>query len=194
MTLKWINPLTNTEDVLNIERPFIDYIEWKLISWREPIKTLNELLNSLDCTREYDCGRPMMTTLIGYNNLMSEYYYHLLKIDNPFIYNEYIDKLIKRHIENIIFEYEHPYVPKIKNKPKRNSKNRTIPNKFIKQKTTNMFTGEDIYIYENLKTGEQYESSNPNLIKEIKQRKEKKERSKRGAVPLSAMTFSFKKK
>lgn len=191
MILKWINPLVNTEDVLKIERPFVDYTEWIYLSYKETIPALDDLLKDLDCTREYNCGRPMMTTILNYNNKLSEYYYYLLRLDNYILYNEYVDKLIDRHVQNIIFEYEYPIAPKIKSKPKRNSKKRTIPNTFIKQKSIDMFTGKEVYYYDNIKTGEHYESNNPDLITKIKKRKDK---VKRTGVPIEAMTFSFKKK
>lgn len=198
MTVKWINPLTNEEDVLIVERPFVDVIYWyHVIDCRndtEICTVLNNILKELDCTREYSCGRPMMTYLSNYKITISNYYYYLLKLNNQFLYNNYINYLINRHIKNILFEYEHPYSPTKIVKKKRNSKKRIIEDKFIKQETIDMFTGNKKYFYINAKTGEQFESSNPNLVDELKQRKKKEKVSKRGAVPISAMTFSFKKK
>lgn len=197
MTVNWINPLTLTEDVIHINRPFVDMIYWRRVkdcrSDIDIINTLEDILRTLDCTKEYDCGRPMMTTFAIYSSKFSDYYYYLLKLNNYITYNKYLDALIDRHIKNILFEYEHPYVPKQVGKKKRNSKKRTIPNKFIKQETIDMFTGEKRYFYNNPKTGEQFESSNPDFLNELKQRKKKEKPSKRGAVPISAMTFNFKK-
>lgn len=198
MTVKWINPFTQTEDVLHIEHPEVGAMYWygskDCRTDADVIDALNEILHRLDCTREYNCGRPMMTTFLMYKSAMNDYYYYLLKLDNQITYNKYLDALIDKHIQNIIFEYAHPYNPIKINKKKRNSKKRTIPNKFIKQETIDMFTGERTYFYINPKTGEEYESSNPDFISELKQRKKKEKSPKRGAVPISAMTFDFKKK
>lgn len=197
MTVKWINPLILTEDILNIERPEVEASYWYRVkdcrTDNDVTNALEDILKRLDCTREYDCGRPMMTTFINYNIAMSDYYYYLLKLNNQILYNYYVDKLINRHIDNIIFEYSHPYVPKQVNKKKRNSKKRTIPNKFIKQESINMFTGKHTYFYTNPKTGEQFETDNPDFLKELKQRKKKEKAPKCGAVPISSMTFNFKK-
>ena len=197
MIVKWINPFTQTEDVLHIERPEVGAMYWysskDCRTDTDVIDILKEILHRLDCTKEYDCGRPMMTTFLMYNSTMNNYYYYLLKLNNYITYNKYLDALINRHIQNIIFEYAHPYNPVKVNKKKRNSKKRTIPNKFIRQETIDMFTGEKKYFYTNPKTGEEYESSNPDFISELTQRKKKEKAPKRSVVPISSMTFNFKK-
>lgn len=198
MIVKWINPLTQTEDILHIERPQVDAKYWyssnNCRTDTNVIAVLEDILHRLDCTREYDCGRPMMTTFLMYKSAMNDYYYYLLKFDNQITYNKYLDALIDRHVQNILFEYAHPYTPIKVTKKKRNNKKRIIPDKFVKQETIDMFTGEKKYFYTNPKTGEEYESSNPDFISELKQRKKKEKVPKRGAVPISAMTFDFKKK
>lgn len=198
MIVEWINPFTLTEDVLHINRPNVDALYWynsiNCKTDKDIVKVLNDILNKLDCTKEYECGRPMMTTFFNYTNAMSDYYYYLLKLVNYITYNIYLNKLIQRHIDNILFEYEHPYQPKQVGKKRRNSKKRIIPNKFVKYKTTDLFTGVDKFIYSNPKTGEEYETSNPNLEQEIKRKQTKTKRTKSIGVPISAMTFSFKKK
>ena len=195
--LTYVNPINNQEEILNIEYPRIDYMSFKSTKEynndSDLIVILDSIIKDLDCTIEYDCGRPRMTTYPIYNMNLSKYYFYLSRITNQFIYNKYVDKVIKRHIDNLVFEYEHPYVPKQVNKKKRNSKKRTIPNKFIKQESINMFTGEHTYFYTNPKTGEEYESSNPDFLEELKRRKKKEKAPKRGAVPISFMTFNFKK-
>lgn len=197
MIVKWINPFTQSEDVLEIERPTVDAIYWynskNCRTDADVIAVLKDILHRLDCTKEYDCGRPMMTTFLMYNSTMNDYYYYLLKLNNYIIYNKYLDILIDRHIQNIIFEYAHPYAPVRIGKKKRNSKKRIIPNKFIKQESIDIITGEKKYFYNNPKTGEEYESSNSDFLSELKQRKKKEKAPKRGAVPISAMTFNFKK-
>ena len=198
MIVKWINPLVDAEDVLNIERPFVDAVYWyHVIDCRNDTDicvVLDNILKELDCTKEYSCGRIMMTTISNYKTAISNYYYYLLKLNNQFLYNTYIDYLIDRHIKNILFEYEHPYCPIRIVKKKRNSKKRIVKNKFIKQESIDMFTGNKKYFYTNIKTGEQFESSNPNLVDELKRNKKERKTSKSSTVPISAMTFNFKKK
>ena len=86
MTVKWINPLTLTEDVLYIERPKVDAKYWysskNCRTDTDVVTVLKNILNSLDCTKEYSCGRPMMTTFVMYNSFMNDYYYYLLKLNH----------------------------------------------------------------------------------------------------------------
>ena len=198
MTVKWINPFTLTEDILHINRPNVDTLYWynsvNCKTDKDIVKVLNNILIKLDCTKEYECGRPMMTTFFNYTNTMNDYYYYLLKLVNYITYNIYLDKLIQRHIDNVIFEYEHPYAPKQVGKKKRNSKKRTIKNEFVRYKTFDLFTGTEKYIYNNDKTGEEVESNNPNLLKELNAKKKKTKPKREHIVPMKFMTFSFDKK
>lgn len=198
MTVKWINPFTLTDDVLHINRPNVDAFYWynsiNCKTDKDIVKVLDDVLTKLDCTKEYECGRPMMTTLFNYTNTMNDYYYYLLKLVNYIIYNTYLDKLIQRHIDNVLFEYEHPYVPKQVGKKRRNSKKRTIKNEFVRHKTFDLFTGKEKYIYNNDKTGEEIESSNPNLLKELNAKNKKTKPKREHIVPMKFMTFSFDKK
>ena len=93
-----------------------------------------------------------------------------------------------------MFEIENPYKQKIQNNKTKTKTKKTIPNKFVKAVTKDLFTGEDIYVYENLKTGEIIKSKNPNLLDELNapKEKEKKTKVKSISVSLDAMTFSFK--
>lgn len=198
MTVKWINPFTLTEDVLHIDRPNVDALYWynsiNCKTDKDIVKVLNDILDKLDCTKEYECGRPMMTTFFNYTNTMNDYYYYLLKLVNYITYNTYLDKLIQRHIDNVLFEYEYPYTPRQVGKKRRNSKKRTIKNEFVRHKTFDLFTGEEKYIYNNDKTGEEYVTSNPNLIDELKLKKKSIKRHKQIGVPIENMTFNFNKK
>ena len=184
---------------LNINYPDVDYGYFKNLNIYhnddDLCKILNNILYDLNCTREISCGRVLMTHYPMYNIRLSNYYYYLLRLDNQILYNTYIDKLIKRHLDNIIFEYEHPYIKSNIDKPKNKPSKKQIPNKFIKQVTTDLFTGETIYIYENFKTGEVIESKNPNLLDELNasKKKERPKKVKYVGVPLDAMTFSFDK-
>ena len=198
--VKYHNPITNDESVLTISYPkFVDYSYWitKNVQTQDDVfDKLNQIIKDMDCTREYSCGRPMMTSYLNYLSLIEDFVYYLMKIDNQFIYNKYIDKLISRHIDNILFEHNNPVIVKSKGKTKKVSKPK-VENKFLRRETKDLFTGETIYFYENLKTGESIESKNPNLLDELnnKPKKVKKEpKTKSNAVSLSAMTFSFAKK
>lgn len=198
MTVKWINPFTLTDDVLYINRPNVDARYWygsiDCKTDEDIIEVLDDILDKLDCTKEYECGRSMMTTFFNYTDTMNDYYYYLLKLINYITYNIYLDKLIQRHIDNILFEYEHPYIPKQIGKKRSNSKKSTTKNQFVKHKTFDLFTGAEKYIYTNNKTGEEIESSNPNLFKELNTKKKKTKPKKEHVVPMKFMTFSFDKK
>lgn len=185
----------NNDGILNANYPIVDYGYWRSIKEyyndSDICNILDYLLKNLDCTKEYTSGRPLMTTYPTYNNRISEYIYYISKLVNQFLYNEYIDKLAKRHYDNIEFELANPYKSKEKNK--RNTKKKSAPNKFIKQNTIDLFTGENVYVYENFKTKEVIKSNNPDLLNELNSVKKKKE-TKIVGVPLSAMTFNFKNK
>lgn len=198
--LIFVNPITNQTNTININYPNVDYIYWRSVidckTDKDVIKVLEDKLNNLDCTKEYDCGRLMMTTYFNYNSVISDYFYYLYKLNNQLLYNEYINKFIDRHIENIIFEYEHPYLDKSAKKVTKRKKKPA--NKFIRYVTFDIFTNEKIYVYENLYTKEQIKSDNPNLLEELNAPKKKECKksisAKKVGVPISAMTFNFKKK
>ena len=200
--LTYVNPINNQEEILNIEYPRIDYMSFKSTKEynndSDLIVILDGIIKELDCTIEYDCGRPKITTFPIYNMTLSKYYFYLSRITNQFIYNKYIDKVIKRHIDNLVFEYEHPYVPPISKKKSTTKKKKFPPNKFFKQVTHDLFTGKEKYIYTNPRTKEEIISDNPNMLDELnvpkKKERKKSIKIKQTGVPISAMTFSFKKK
>ena len=201
LSLTYHNPISTSDDVLNIDYPDIDYIEFKRTHEYDTdddiCKILDNLIKDLNCTIEYSYGRPMMTTNFNYKSRMSDYYRYLLKLTNQLLYNEYIDKLIQRHIDNIIFEYEHPYIPATKNKGK-SKKKKLPPDVYVRRITHDIFTGKEVYSYYNPRTKDEINSSNPNLLVELNAPKKKERKKsikvKSVGVPISAMTFSFKKK
>lgn len=204
MTLKLIfhNPIINEEDCIEINYPIVDYIKFKRIydynnGDSDLIQILNNILNSLDCTVEYNGVRLRTTTYPIYNTFLSDYYFYLSKLDNQFVYNEYIDKLIKRHIDNIIFEHDNPYIIS-NNKKINNKRKKTPPNKFVKYVTKDIFTNKTKYVYCNYKTDEQIISDDSNMLDKLNSAKNKKKKKsikvKQSGIPISAMTFSFKKK
>ena len=202
LCLTYINPINNQQEELKLEYPSIDYMKFKSIyeynNDFDLINILDKILKKLDCTIEYSCGRTCVTTFPIYNMTLSEYYFYLIRINNQFIYNNYIDKLIKRHIDNLIFEYEHPYAPPISKKKSTTKKKKLPPNKFFKQVTHDLFTDKEKYIYTNPRTREEIISDNPNMLDELNTSKKKERKKsikiKQTGVPISAMTFSFKKK
>ena len=193
LQLEYINPINSQLSYLNIRYPDVDYCTFKSIkdynSDNDLIAILNDFLKDLDCTIEYNGDRFRMTTYPIYDIILSRYYFYLIKINNQFVYNDYVNKLINRHIDNIIFEYENPYI-------KRDTKRKCKVNKFIKYESYDLFTNEKKYIYHNEVTGEELESTNPNLLEELNKpkRKERKKAVKvrQTGVPISAMTFKFK--
>lgn len=196
--LNYVNPITDEINYLEVQYPIIDYGKFKRLheynSDSDLIKILDNILKDLDCTKEYNGVRFRTTTYPIYSMFLSDYYFYVNKIVNQFIYNEYIDKLIKRHIDNIVFEYDNPYIVNTKNNKK---KKKSPPNKFVKYTTKDMFTNKSKYVYCNYKTDEQIESDNPDLLdklnSKISKRKQTSKRKQIG-VPLNAMTFNFKKK
>lgn len=197
-TITYNNPITNTEEslVIDIDSLYIDWTKWQcdqyLLNNKDLYDILNDFLNDLDCTREYKCGRPMMTTYSQYKIVIAEFFKILYKIPGYSIYNEYVDKLINRHIKNILFEFDNP-IPK--KKPTNSKKQKAKPNKWIKAETNDLFTGQIRYIYENLKTGEIITSGNPNLLKELNTKKQKKEKIQQPKViSTDGLIFNFKKK
>lgn len=202
LPVNYVNPINNQEEILNIEYPRIDYMSFKSTKEynndSDLIVILDDIIKDLDCTIEYDCGRPRMTTFPIYNMTLSKYYFYLSRITNQFIYNKYVDKVIKRHIDNLVFEYEHPYVSPVSKKKSTTKKKKLPPNKFFKQVTHNLFTGKKKYIYINPRTKEEVISDNSNMLDELNASKKKERKKsikiKETGVPISAMTFSFKKK
>lgn len=177
------NPIIDSNDELIVNYPNIDIKYW--IDEQEHIeryglyKELNNILSCLDCTKLYNDKQINTTTNYRYSYYLSKYYHLLLKINNQFYYNYYFNRLINVHIRNILFEYEHP------NKPItiKNIKHKKAKDKFVKYTTRNIITGNIVYKYINNKTGEEYESSNPNLEEELNKPKRKaKEKVKRDKV------------
>ena len=198
MIVIWTDVDDNKSINIEINIPNLEYLDWiktnSYLTDEDIVVVLEEYLKKLDCTIEYGCGRVMMTTYPMYQIYKDTYYHHLLKLSNQYLYNVYFDKLCKKEYDNVMFELENPYRP-IQTKAKTKSKTKkVIPNKFIKNTTKDLFTGEEVYIYENLKTGEIIKSKNPNLLNELNspKKKEKKTRTKVASIPLDAMTFSFK--
>lgn len=201
VTITYNNPISNNEEdlIIDIDSPRYDYADFinnlALLYIGDIYKELNSILADLDCTRVFKSGRPMMIEYSQYKINIAKFLKLLYKIPGYSIYNEYIDKLINRHIENILFEFNNPIVKK---KPTNSKKQKAKPNKWIKAVTNDIFTGEERYIYENLKTGEIITSGNPDLLETLNAKKEKKTKEvkvkEQVDTSLKYVTFSFNKK
>lgn len=201
VTITYNNPISNNEEdlIIDIDSPRYDYADFinnlALLYIGDIYKELNSILADLDCTRIFKSGRPMMIEYSQYKINIAKFLKLLYKIPGYSIYNEYIDKLINRHIENILFEFNNPIVKK---KPTNSKKQKAKPNKWIKAVTNDIFTGEERYIYENLKTGEIITSGNPDLLETLNTKKEKKTKEvkvrEQVDTSLKYVTFSFNKK
>lgn len=196
-TITYNNPITNIEEslVLDIDSLYYDYPtfinELAILYIGDIYKELDSILTDLDCTRIFKSGRPMMIQYSQYKINIIKFIKLLNKIPGYSIYNEYIDKLINRHIENILFEFNNPIVKK---KPTQSKKQKAKPNKWIKAETNDLFTGEKRYIYENLKTGEIITSGNPDLLKSLNAPKQKKKKEEPKVLSKEGLIFNFKKK
>ena len=197
-TITYNNPISNNEEslVLDIDSLYYDYAtfinELSVLYIGDIYKELDSILIDLDCTRVFKSGRLMMIQYSQYKINIIKFIKLLNKIPGYSIYNEYIDKLINRHIENILFEFNNPIVKK---KPTNSKKQKSKPNKWIKAVTNDIFTGEERYIYENLKTRELITSNNPNLLEELNAPKQrKKKETKPTVISTEGIIFNFKKK
>lgn len=199
-TITYNNPITNNEEslIIDLDLIYMDWAKWQidigLLQNKDLYAILDDYLKDLDCTRIFKSGRPMMINYTQYKIIIAEFFKILYKIPGYSIYNEYIDKLINRHIENILFEFNNPIVKK---KPTQSKKQKSKPNKWIKAETNDLFTGEKRYIYENLKTGEIITSANPNLLEELNVKKEKIKKVKQPEIRIvssEGLIFNFNKK
>ena len=199
-TITYNNPITNTEEslVLDIDSIYYDHhdflLDLQILYEGDIYRHLNAILANLDCSRIFKSGRPMMIEYPQYKITIIKFIKLLNKIPGYSIYNEYIDKLIQRHINNILFEFNNPI---IKKKPTNSKKQKSKPNKWIKAITNDLFTGEERYIYENLKTGEIITSGNPDLLEELNNKK--KDKPKISTTPIKEISINnlilnFKKK
>ena len=117
----------------------LNYLDYRdldnRIKTKIPQDIFNSLLNDLDCTKEFSCGRPMMTNYPMYARNINAYFYILETLnytENNDEYKEYINKLIDVHTKNIKFEINNPYIPPITKSKK--SKRKIITDKTKKYK------------------------------------------------------------
>lgn len=129
---------------------------------QKPEDVCDRLLDYLDCTKLNKDGIQLnKTTNLMYEEHCYKYIRHLFRITDFVVYNQYLDKLIARDTENR--EFESTYISPVKGKATKKKSNKA-ENKYIKTVTYDIFTNEEQYLYENLKTGDSIISKNPNLL------------------------------
>lgn len=137
----------------------------------KPELVCDEILKDIDCTKLMKNGMQFhKTTDSMYDENCYKYIRHLFRIKNPVKYNQYLNKLLAQDIANKDFE-SNLISPVKKESPKKAAR---VSNKYTKTITYDMFTNEEQYLYENLKTGDSFISKNPNLLDELNKPKPKK--------------------
>ena len=190
-----------SNSTLTIKYPEVTYPYWKSLLPYYDDETLEIILQnlivSLDCSIVFSGMRVIMTSHMNYDMYVSRYYYYLLHLENQFKYNLYFNLLCIAHQENIDFEANNPIPEKpVQTKGRDFGKMKTQP-KYIRQVTTDLITGKEVYKYIHKKTGEIITSEDPNLLETLGKRVKKEPKEKRTkVVPISldSMVFSFKKK
>lgn len=179
----------------------IEDIEVGLVNWRtfpnydndfDTCCELERMLNSeLNCTRVYN--GVIFRTIHSYNYKYYCYIYYrlLLSLRNQLLYNKYVDKLIDNHNINIEMYLNTKEDCTSKTKKKKTT-TRKKKDKYIRETTTDIFTGEAIYVYENINTGEQITSKDDSLLDSLNGKVAKKKKNK--AMPfISNISFKFNK-
>lgn len=185
------------EIIINTNYPNYEYMDYTLfisfISNRNIEDCLIELIRNIDCTKRTKEGkRYMIVNCYAYNKFIYWYIRCLLRLTDYIKYNYYYNLLYAIH--NFNLEFESLFVEKEEKKVKTTRKKKEkvkVENKFIKKVTLNIFTGEEMYIYFNPKTGEEIESDNPNLLDELNAPKKK---IKYNYIKPEHLHFNFNKK
>lgn len=187
-----------TDIIVNTNYPMYDDIQFGNFSYllsKQDIETsLKQTLRELDCTKLYK-GKLIYTVhTTQYEKYVNLYIRLLLRLNNQILYNIYFNKLQKQHQINIKFEEEFRLQDNItKTVKKKKEKTIKYPNKYIRHKTTNLYTGKIEYIYDNLYTGDSFTSDNPDLLPELNKRKTKRNKVK--TLPIvGKVIFDFKRK
>ena len=197
-TLTFLNPIIEVNDNLCVyednESYYYNVVYNKSDTDEKICEYLNKCLDDLDCTKIFNGQYLIKTSYFKYQDRITKYYKMLIKLMNHITYNKYLDKLLNRHIDNLVYEYNHPEGIKIKVK----TKNKKVAiNKYFKKESIDLFTNKPTYYYENPKTGDCIKSDNPNLLETLNAKKTKAKKKfikVSSVVPMSAMTFNFKKK
>lgn len=194
LSIQFDNPITNEIDYLTLESKSISYEDWRKINCyyidRDEITIINKIIDEQKTFCNLICNSGVHTFFYE-KTFVVPLLYNLNRIQNPFDYNKALDSIIEAHKNNIIIYNNEAEIDALKPKtPPKKAKKATLKNKFYKQEQLDIF-GNMKYIYLNPKTGEQFESDNPNLLESLNAKKKK---PKASAVSVKAMTFNFKKK
>lgn len=114
----------------------LDNIDSRYIENDIATKGINEALayryNLLDCTRTMDNGMRIMQTInYTYKNILSEFKWVFDNYDES-VKNEWLEKIVQRHISNLCYEREVPPIKyakksKVSNKNKINKATSKVP-------------------------------------------------------------------
>ena len=173
-----------------------NYIKWKTYNAKLDslgiIGLLNDLLDDLDVQKGFAIVDSFM-----YIETIGIYFRTLNKLSDYILYNRFFDKLIKldennREIERLREEFRNS---KLNNdikrqKPvKRKKRGRTVVSR-----STDLFDGSDVYIVDNMDTGDIKMLHNiPEELKEIN-KKEKKKKIPKEYKDSNGIVFNFKRK
>lgn len=183
---------------LTIKYPEVTYPYWKSLlpyyNDSDLCIILENLFISLDCSITYEYMRIIMTSHMNYELYIGRYYYYLLHMEDQYLYNQYFNILLKLHEDNIQFELNNPIIEKVVQTKSRDFTKIKAKPKFIKQTTTDLITSKEVYKYINVKTGEIITSEDPDLLNALNSKPKKEKKEKSVGIPMTMMTFSFKKK
>lgn len=187
------NPITDIDEILDIEIPNYDDFQWSIFAGvadtQDNIeKQLLKVLNNLNTT-EYKNKLYFTPDSTNYKNNIGTYFRYLYKLNDYIKYNYYLDLVINRHINNLIFVAT--FIPKEEIKTKIKKQSKRVPNKYFKYETKDLFTGKITYYYENPKTGDHIDSDDGNLLETLNSKKTKKEKKQKVKEPIK-FTFNFK--
>lgn len=183
------------ESKINTNYPNYDsliyYTSYEYDINKDYIEVLDELLKDLDCTKLYKGKQIISTNSIAYKDKIDRFIRisFRIPIKEYIIYNNYINKLLNVHNNNIEFEEElNKEIINIPNKTKRKKK---VANQYVRMETHNLFTGELEYDYTNFATGHTIYSKNPNLLEELNAPKKKNKPKKLPKEHFGKIIFKF---
>lgn len=172
----------------------IQYYRYENILQTPVKETLDKLLTELDSSKLCAGKIIIPTNSFRYDDIVETYIRLLFRIPiyNYILYNEYVEKLLNRHNENL--EFESNFIPEVKEKTKTKSKTtrKSKPaNVYVRTETHNLFTGELEYDYTNFATGDSFISPDPNLLEQLNAPKKKKKEPRKDFGKI-IINFSMK--
>lgn len=187
--------------MINLELTNYDYIKYQ--TFRDKIdnygviKTMEDILIDINCTKLYKGRQIIKTTDIMYKEYVERYLRCLNLLKDYILYNQYFDKLINLDNYNIEFESTFKEINVNETKSKKQNKSKTKRNKpkniYIEAISKDLFTGNDIYIYDNFFTGDTINTNTRLDLNELNKPKQKQKKDKI-TYPLKLGTLIFKKK